>query len=427
MERTISLYNYSIDLATNSRHNSWLSPLLLVADGLLTGFIVKKVPYTEIDWVAYMQQIALYGSGERDYANIKGQTGPLVYPAGHVMIYDALYRITDEGSNIFRAQCIFTLVYLAALSVVMACYRKAKAPPYLFALLICSKRLHSIFVLRLFNDCFAVLSLFSAIYFYQTGLFAFGSLVFSFAVSIKMSILLAVPGVGITLLQALPPQRAINSAMLMAQVQVLLAVPFVRVNTSSYVARAFQLTRQFMFKWTVNWRFVGEERFLSRDFAMALLAIQAVLLLLFASTRWTKPSGLSVPNLIRTIVKPQSQKMQQQISHKVTPDFILTCILTSLMIGLLCARSLHYQFYAYIGWSTPFLLWKSKMPSYLLCIVWAAQEWAWNVYPSTDVSSMAVVGCLAIQVFGVWWGTESDAADLTSPADYSEEKDRQVD
>ena len=52
--------------------------------------------------------------------------GPLVYPAGHVMVYDALYRLTDEGSNIYRAQCIFIVVYLAALCLVMACYRKAK-------------------------------------------------------------------------------------------------------------------------------------------------------------------------------------------------------------------------------------------------------------------------------------------------------------
>ena len=46
------------------------------------------------------------------------------------MIYDALYRLTDGGSDIFRAQCIFTVVYLAALSIVMACYRQAKVCIY---------------------------------------------------------------------------------------------------------------------------------------------------------------------------------------------------------------------------------------------------------------------------------------------------------
>lgn len=37
----------------------------------------------------------------------------------------------------------------------------------------------------------------------------------------------------------------------------------------------------------------------------------------------------------------------------------------------------------------------------LIYIVWALQEWAWNVYPSTNASSAIVVLSLALQVFGV--------------------------
>ena len=300
---------------------------------------------------------------------------------------------------------------------------KIQAPPYLLALLMLSKRLHSIFVLRLFNDCFAVLGLFAAIYFYQTKMFAFGSLAFSFAVSVKMSILLAAPGVGIVLLQTLPPKRAINSVMLMVQEQVLLAVPFITVNARSYIGKSFQVTRQFLFKWTVNWRFIGEDTFLAPGFAMALLGANLMCLVLFISTRWTRPSGLSPLGLARTILKPLPPSVQQEISNNVTPDFILTSIVTSLIAGLLCARSLHYQFYSYIAWSTPFLLWKADMPPFLVCMIWATQEWAWNVYPSTDVSSMVVVGCLAIQVFGEWWGTRNDFGDMTFP---KETKGQQV-
>ena len=73
-----------------------------------------------------MEQVEQYIAGERDYTNIKGGTGPLVYPAAHVYIYRLLYQITDKGTNILLAQRVFGLLYLASLAVVMACYRRAK-------------------------------------------------------------------------------------------------------------------------------------------------------------------------------------------------------------------------------------------------------------------------------------------------------------
>lgn len=73
-----------------------------------------------------MEQIEQYVAGERDYTVIKGGTGPLVYPAAHVYLYTALYYMTDKGRDIFLAQQLFAVLYLATLAVVMACYWKAK-------------------------------------------------------------------------------------------------------------------------------------------------------------------------------------------------------------------------------------------------------------------------------------------------------------
>lgn len=73
-----------------------------------------------------MQQIALYNKGERDYRLIEGDTGPLVYPGAHVLIYRVLYWLTEEGRNVQLAQYLFALVYLVALAVVLQCYRMAK-------------------------------------------------------------------------------------------------------------------------------------------------------------------------------------------------------------------------------------------------------------------------------------------------------------
>ena len=49
----------------------------------------------------------------------------------------------------------------------------------------------------------------------------------------------------------------------------------------------------FFYKWTVNWKFVPEDIFLSKQFAMALLATQLILLGVFAYSRWRHlPWGL---------------------------------------------------------------------------------------------------------------------------------------
>lgn len=77
-----------------------------------------------------MQQVQQYIAGERDYTNIYGGTGPLVYPAFHVYIYRWLYDFTDQGRDIFLAQIVFGILYLVTLALAMACYRNAKVCPY---------------------------------------------------------------------------------------------------------------------------------------------------------------------------------------------------------------------------------------------------------------------------------------------------------
>ena len=150
----MDLYRRAIDIASSPRHARWLSPLLISGDAVLCSLIVWKIPCrwrlllhgsclspdgnvytltflsdTEIDWKAYMEQVAQYRGGERDYTAIKGGTGPLVYPAAHLYMYTALHAITDGGKNIMLAQIIFLGLYLASLNLVMACYRQAKVFP----------------------------------------------------------------------------------------------------------------------------------------------------------------------------------------------------------------------------------------------------------------------------------------------------------
>jgi hypothetical protein len=49
--------------------------------------MIVRVPYVEVDLAAYMQQMDLYNSGERNYTNLQSFNGPVTYPAGYVHLY----------------------------------------------------------------------------------------------------------------------------------------------------------------------------------------------------------------------------------------------------------------------------------------------------------------------------------------------------
>lgn len=167
-----------------------------------------------------MEQISLYISGERDYTLIKGSTGPLVYPAAHVYLYTLFHHLTDEGRDILLGQILFAFLYIATLAVVMTCYRQSGAPPFLFPLLALSKRLHSVFVLRLFNDGAAAFAMWVAILLFQNRRWAAGVVVWSTGVAVKMTLLLLLPAIAVVLALSMtfPQSAALGIVSLLVQV-----------------------------------------------------------------------------------------------------------------------------------------------------------------------------------------------------------------
>jgi len=405
-------FRLALDAANGrSALSKLIPPALLALDAVFCALVLWKIPYTEIDWVAYMQQVSQFVGGERDYTRIAGGTGPLVYPGAHVLIYTALYHVTDEGENVWLAQRLFAMLYLATLAVVMACYWQAKVPPYVFPLLILSKRLHSIFMLRCFNDCFAVFFLWLAIFLFQRRQWTLGGLAYSLGLGVKMSLLLVLPAVSVVLFLGRGFRGALRVVLLMAQVQVAIGLPFLSHNPWGYLGRAFELSRQFLFRWTVNWRFVGEDVFLSRPFAAALLVLHASVLVAFITTRWLKPSQKSLADILTPMLSlgsPFSAQEESVVSLSVTGRYVMATVLAANVAGMLFARSLHYQFYSYLAWSTPFLLWRGGVHPVLQYGLWALQEWAWNVYPSTPISSAVVVGVLAVTALVTWAGATEE-------------------
>lgn len=167
-----------------------------------------------------MQQIQLYLSGERDYTLIKGSTGPLVYPAAHVYSYALFHNLTDEGRDIAFGQIIFAFLYLTTLTVVMTCYRRVGAPPYLFPLLVLSKRLHSVYMLRLFNDGLAAMVMWGAIWFFLNRKWTPAVILWSLGLGVKMTLILLVPAVIVVLALSLSMGPCIGLAILALGIQV---------------------------------------------------------------------------------------------------------------------------------------------------------------------------------------------------------------
>ena len=82
------------------------------------------------------------------------------------------------GKNRALAQQIHALLYLMSLALTIAIYHAGGVPNWLLLFLPLSKRLHTTFLLRLFNDCWAVVAIQAAVLAYQKGLYDLGTLLY---------------------------------------------------------------------------------------------------------------------------------------------------------------------------------------------------------------------------------------------------------
>lgn len=297
-----------INLAVNQRYDYLYIVFLLLAELVLGYLIILKVPYTEIDWQAYMQEVeGWWVDGELDYLKLRGDTGPLVYPAGFLYLFALLRQATlttmevndgttvDDGyiANVtdirtaqyyflgfyLATQCCVLLIYQMRLSVFRRQKKQATADStkvsgtttanlamahdiwtwriVVMGVLCLSKRLHSIYLLRLFNDGPTMMLLYLSIFLFAQSQWTIGCLVFSLAVSLKMNILLFAPGLLLLLLQSSPNLMDtifVKLGLCCAGPQLLLGAPFLLSYPISYLRKAFELDRVFFYKWTVNWK-----------------------------------------------------------------------------------------------------------------------------------------------------------------------------
>lgn len=413
-------------VALSSRN--WDLPFLislLLFEIILCSLIVRHVPYTEIDWIAYNEEVdAWWRDGERDYANIRGGTGPLVYPAGFLYLYRAIqYAAGGDGSDVPAAQRIFVGLYVVHAAAVLSLFTVAarnrvedarrgvvkrnedggatddsRAAGVVWswrsAMVLCclSKRVHSIFVLRLFNDAPAMLLFYVSAVLFSRSRWRTGCVAFSLAVSVKMNVLLFAPGLLLLLLQATDDLYETAACLFIcAFVQLVLGAPFLLTFPVSYLRKAFEFDRVFFFKWTVNWKFLPEDVFVSKTTSVILLVLHLTYLVGFA-WKWLRACKSQTGRYFFLLLDDGGSSSSSSSKRRLSPEYVVLTLFVSNYVGVCFARTLHYQFYAWYFHTIPFLLWSAceSMPVALRVVVFLAVEYSFNVYPATPSSSVVL-------------------------------------
>ncbi|CAH0383664.1 unnamed protein product [Bemisia tabaci] len=397
-------YRFYLSLLFDTKYLILMALALLIAEVFVNIFIIKWIKYTEIDWIAYMQEVEGVINGTMDYSQLRGDTGPLVYPAGFVYIFTLFYHLTDHGKDINFAQHIFAGLYILTLILVFQLYVKSKkVPPYVLIITCCtSYRIHSIYVLRMFNDPVAMILLYLSLNLFLNNRWSLGSSIYSMAVSIKMNILLFSPVLLLAYWTCLGFIGTLKQLAICAGIQLFLGAPFLLTNPIAYLKGSFDLGRVFLYEWTVNWRFLPEEIFVSKYFHISLLAVHLILLAIFYSSWKVYFTSYARLKYMETRIQPELKKHKKSLDMSTASNLFLTPMFTANFIGVACSRSLHYQFYVWYYHSLPYLLWSTKFPDKYRIMLLGVIELCWNTFPSTMLSSAALHVCHIAILYGLY-------------------------
>eukprot|EP00951_Prasinocladus_malaysianus_P030797 scaffold292145_cov42-Prasinocladus_malaysianus.AAC.1 len=132
---------------------------------------------------------------------------------------------------------------------------------------------------------------YAAVLLLQQGQVTAAVLLFSAGVSVKMNVLLMAPPVLAVVIKVSNPWVLLKAVILGVALQLALGLPFLISHPWSYVSRAFELSRVFQYKWTVNLKFLPPDVFVSNRVAAGLLASHVMLLAAWTLARWFAPDG----------------------------------------------------------------------------------------------------------------------------------------
>lgn len=136
----------------------------------------------------------------------------------------------------------------------------------------------------------------------------------SLALSVKMSALLYLPGLLVILFKRHGLMATMRHLLVMAATQIVLARSFLAEDARAYFQNAFDLSRVFMYKWTVNWRFLDEQTFLSHSWARSLLVGHVTVLVVFGLFRWCRSDGGVAVVLRKGFCRPMRSPILSPVS-----------------------------------------------------------------------------------------------------------------
>lgn len=294
-----------------------------------------------------------------------------------------------------------------------------------------------------------------------------------------MSTLLFLPALFYLVFVHLSPLALLQHLVVLVSTQILLSAPFLRTaaHRVQYLSQAFDFHRAFEWEFTVNWRWIGQEAFEDPQWGRGLLVAHAAGLVVWA-LKWAAEDGGVVRLLRRARANPAArpaagkeltpsrecsfsvmvlwQPEQRRRTDIATPAGIATTFFCTNLTGIVCARSLHPQFYAWFAHQLVWLCWGTEcafepmhwcvllssglsrtwwrvdslflsgndrppllLPSFVSyagltrSVLWTPArslvlislvEYGFTAWPSTVNSSLGLVLSLVILLFGVYYG-----------------------
>jgi alpha-1,3-mannosyltransferase len=222
--------------------------------------------------------------------------------------------------------------------------------------------------------------------------------VFSCAFAMKMNIIFFAPALFVLLVVEVGAIGAAWRIAMCGALQLALGWPFLMHDAKAYIGASFNVGRVFKHKWSVNFRWVPctplppEEEllledctglFTSKGFGLACFASMALLMLLFAHARWCRAGG----GLWQTLWARQGRPAPGYFSD----DQVVTMLFCSNFLGVICSRSLHFQFYMWYYHTLPWLTWCTRLPLPLRLALLAAIELCWNPWSGDSSSPTSAV------------------------------------